>query len=184
MQLTAIFESWLIWDKAYTPFSKGEAVNLSFRMDTQRLEWCPAGLEEFTHIRDAEYRFRGRVILVYSSEEKPFVVVETLGFRFYTNGRHLRPLQLGYRNPGDWVVGEGTLLLDYGDWFSHGIHDPNLFFKLLVKNIWKVNRLGDSERMPLDTMKGRNVDEELYIIDFDDVGLSGEAIPRTLGHGA
>ena len=99
MQLFTIFEPSLIPDKAYPPLSKGNLVRLSFRMECTRLEATREQQERFTRLDDTQYRFSGRVRLRYN-KPNPFIVIEALGFRFYT----LEPRGLQLKR-GNWVDG-------------------------------------------------------------------------------
>ena len=105
MQLFTIFEPYLIPDKAYPPLSEGNLVRLSFRMECTRLETTREQQERFMHLDDAEYRFSGRVALLYNKPH-PFMIIEARGFRFYT----LAPRALRLKR-GSWTDGTGTLLL-------------------------------------------------------------------------
>ena len=167
-------------------------------MECKLLENASKRREEFMLIEDAEYRFAGRVALRYNNPN-PFIIVETLGFRFYTQAPRttLQPKR------GNWIRGEGTLLLDYGDWYVHGLGPPSLLFNFRVANIWKVRiperyiergegRLGHpsylrpadyerDDRQQVDTMVGEPVDELFYIVELDDTGLSNVALRPTIG---
>jgi len=197
MQLFTIFEPSLIPDKAYPPLSKGNLVRLSFRMECTRLEATREQQERFTRLDDTQYRFSGRVRLRYN-KPNPFIVIEALGFRFYT----LEPRGLQLKR-GNWVDGEGTLLLDYGDWAFHILGGRSLLFNFRVINIWKVPiperyvtrgvgaisgptyvRPGAYEaetRQPVETMDGQPVDWLFYIVELDDRSLTGMDIPPTFG---
>lgn len=169
-------------------------------MECKLLENASERQEEFMLLEDAEYRFAGRVALRYGNNLNPFIIVETLGFRFYTQAPRatLRPKR------GNWISGAGTLLLDYGDWYFHGLGRPSLLFNFRVANIWKVRiperhitrgegavihlpsyvRPGEYERhdrQPVDTMVGEPLDELFYIMELDDSGLAGAEIPVTFG---
>jgi hypothetical protein len=200
MQLFTIFEPWLIPDKAYPPLSKGDLVRLSFRMVCTRLGSTQERQERFTHLDDAQYRFSGRVRLRYNERQGfiPFVIIECAGFRFYTS--QTPGLQL---SPSTWADGEGTLLLDYGDWAFHGLGGPSLLFDFRVVNIWKIpiperditRRKGEvsgptfelpgaydaDSRQLVETMRDQPFHWLFYIMELDDVGLAGMNISPTFG---
>src|SRR3990172_6805441 len=197
MRLFTVFEPLLIPDKAYPPLSEGNLVRLSFRMECTRLETTREQQERFMHLDDAEYRFSGRVALLYNKPHT-FMIIEARGFRFYT----LAPRALRLKR-GSWTDGTGTLLLDYGDWYFHGLGRPSLLFNFRVASICKVRiperhitrgegaihcppfvRPGEYEhhdRHPVDTMVGQPLDELFYIMELDDTGLAGAEIPVTFG---
>ncbi len=201
MNVTAIFESWHIGDGNYPPLSKGQLVNLSFELEPRKMEEVSLSIpESFEHLGNGEYRCCCTVRKVYEGEDRDTVVILQAGdFRFYTMSAESDSYVQGGR-----YGGEGTLLLDHYYWveFLESYEDPpNLFFKLEIRRILRVRiperfvarhekgkslptRLvpGDysaSDVEELATMEGQSLDEDFYIIEFDDSGLEGREIPRT-----
>jgi hypothetical protein len=201
MNLTAVFESWHIGDGNYPPLSKGEFVNLSFELEPRKMEEVNLGASEgFEHLGKGEYRWCGTVLKVYEGEGGGTVVIIRTGdFSFYLLSQESDSYVQGRR-----YSGEGTLLLDHYswvEWLDEYEDPPDLFFKLSVERILKVNipekfvaRHETGKSFPtlilpedysasdveeIDTMEGQPFDEEFYIIDFISSGLDGRDIPRT-----
>jgi len=201
MNLTAVFESWHIGDGNYPPLSKGEFVNLSFELEPRKMEEVKLSAPEgFDHLGRGEYRCCGTVLKVYPGEGRgTVVIIKTGDFSFYLISRELDRYVQGRR-----YSGEGTLLFDHFSWVEYLAEyedPPDLFFKLRVERILKVNipekfvarhetgkalpaRLDPDEYSAteveeIDTMEGQPFDEEFYIIEFNRSGLEGRDIPRT-----
>jgi len=201
MDLTAIFESWHIDDGNYPPFIEGQLVNLSFELEPRKMEEVRMSVpESFEHLGNGEYRFCGTALNVYENVDDPAITIIKAGdFQFYVMSNESNLNVQGRR-----YCGEGTLLLDHYSWveyLSERENPPDLFYKLKVKRILKVNmpekfvarhetgksfptRLNpedysDSDVEAIHTMQGQPFDEEFYIIDFDNSELEGRDIPRT-----
>ncbi len=203
MQLTAVFESWHIGDGNYPPLNVGKKVNLSFEMETERLELAKVGQQEtLTHLGNAEYQFCGEILRIYDTEgSQHLIVIKALDFCFYLESADLTdiPLKTGTR-----VFGQGTLLLDYYIWvefLKNYPNPPNLFYNLKVTRIRKVNtpekyidrgekgtsyptRLSpkdytDADVEEIETMEGQPFTTEFYLVDFDSKGVEKEKIRRT-----
>ena len=67
INLCAIFEEWLIEDGGYPPFKKGQKVNLSFEMCLHNYEIAGEEVYAFDQIKNAEYRFSGKVIYKHNN---------------------------------------------------------------------------------------------------------------------
>lgn len=200
MNLTAIFESWHIDDGNYPPLTEGQFVNLTFELEPREVEEVSSVIpESFEHLGKGEYRFCGTVLNVYGNGDDAITIITTGDFRFYIMSDESSRYVQGRR-----YCGEGTLLLDHFSWveyLSERENPPDLFYKLKVKRILKVNmpekfvarhetgksfptRLipedySASDVEEINTMHGQPFDEEFYIIDFDDSELEGRDVPRT-----
>jgi hypothetical protein len=201
MNLTAIFESWHIGDGNYPPFDEGQLVNLSFELEPRTTAEISLGVpENFEHLGKGEYRFCGTALKVYENADDPTIAILKTGeFRFYIMSDESDRYVQGRR-----YCGEGTLLLDHYSWveyLSERENPPDLFYKLKVKRILKVNipekfiaRHETGKSLPtrlipedysvsdveeINTMQGQPFDEEFYIIDLDSSELEGRDIPRT-----
>ena len=199
MDLTAIFESWLMGDGNYPALHRHQHVRLSFELQARRLEpkadTTPLRL---THAGHARYAGRGRVLRRYGRAGEALAIIEASDLRFYVHGPDADKLALGAR-----VEFEGTLLLDHYMWveFLEGYRDPpNLFYNLRVTRIRKVEiperfvRRGAKQALSypttvppedfghvedLETMEGQEFTLEFYVIDFSSDGLEGVEVPRT-----
>jgi hypothetical protein len=197
MNLTAIFESWHIGDGNYPPLNVGQLTNLSFELEPRKTEEVGLDIpESFEHLGKGEYRFCGNVLKVYGDG---ITIINTGDFRFYIMSN-----ESGHYLEGRRYCGEGTLVLDHYSWvefFAKYENPPDLFYKLSVERILKVNipekfvarhetgkslptrlipedySLSDVEE--INTMQGQPFDEEFYIIEFDSSELEGRDIPRT-----
>jgi hypothetical protein len=138
MELFAVFETWHIGDGNYPPLKKDQPVNLSFEFQPDELSLAESDApSEFHHLGQAQYRFSGTVLRVYSRDggTYPIVVIEADHFRFYMHS----PLAATF-NAGDIVTGRGTLLFDHYLWvefLSTYPDPPDLFYKLRVGDIWR-----------------------------------------------
>lgn len=198
MELTAVFESWLIPDGDYPPFHKGMMVNLAFQISLEFIFPAQASQElAFNCIREAEYDFCGTVIYIYRSDQNrnPLVVINTGIFRFYIESDKAKNLAEGMR-----VMGRGTLLLDYYIWTEY-LHlrpnPPDIFYSIEVSRIRKVQiperfiqRHDKAKGHPswvssadfgdvkdLETMEGQSFDEEFYLVDFKE--SNRKDVPKT-----
>ncbi len=201
MNLTAIFESWHIGDGNYPPLSVGQLVNLSFEFEPRKMEEVSSDVpESFEDLGSGEYRFCGTALNVYENAGDPAItIIKTGDFRFYIMSDESNRYVQCRR-----YCGEGTLLLDHYSWveyLSERENPPDLFYKLEVKRVLKVNmpekfvaRHETGKSLPtrlipedysasdveeLITMQGQALDEEFYIVDFDSSELEGRDIPRT-----
>jgi len=201
MNLTAIFESWHVDDGNYPPLTVGQLVNLSFELEPRQTEGVSLDVpESFEHLGKGEYRFCGTALNVYEKPDDPTItIIKTGEFRFYIMFEESNRYVQGKR-----YCGVGTLLLDHYSWveyLSERENPPDLFHKLQVKRILKVNipekfvaRHETGKSLPtrlipadysvsdveeINTMQDQPFDEEFYIIDFDSSELEGRDIPRT-----
>ena len=195
MKLTAIFEKWHIGDGNYPPLHRGQQVNLSFEINPSDIEKCAAErAESFVDLGGGEYDFTGTVLRTY--EPQAVTVVRSGNFRFYVN----RSMAL---KEGDQVRGKGILFLDRYTWveFLHQYpNPPDLFYQLRIERIRRVqipehyvSRDRQSKSLPtslaphdyaaehvseIETMEGEDSDEQFYLLDLSDEGVSGQ-VART-----
>ena len=200
MELTAIFESWLVGDGNYPPLHRGQLVRLSFELQPKRIATRQNGNASlFQHQGDAEYLGRGQVIRKYTETDETIAVIAAGEFRFFIDAPAAADLAVG-----DQIEFEGTLHLDHYVWveFLGEYPDPpDLFYNLRVTRIRKVQvperfiqrqRDEKAKTYPahvspsdfgaveeLETMDGQRFDEEFYVIDFDSSGVETAQIPRT-----
>lgn len=205
MKLTAVFETWHIGDGNYPPLYTGQLVNLSFELEPDSLSNLsspkPSRLER---VKDAEYRFAGSVLKVYSDPPSDSIVIVQAGdFRFYMNSI---PKGIASPKENDYVEGQGRLLLDHYIWveFLPEYRDPpDLFFTLRVVRIRSVTipesfiSRGDkavsgpaslkhedysgAEIEEVERMTESNSDRNwrFYLVDFDSADVGTDSVPLT-----
>ncbi len=202
MEITAVFESWHIGDGNYPPFSTGMVVKLAFMIEAERISSAENRTPTFKHLGDAEYDFCGEVLKIYHPEgekksysslrsiftpkrrQPSLAIIDTGGFRFY-----IESVKLTKINTGQWLCGQGTLLLDYYVWtefLPRRTNPPDIFYALEVTRIRKVmiparfiQSDGGAKAYPtrvspadieeiteLETMDGQPFDTEFYLVDF------------------
>lgn len=135
-----IFETWHIPDGNYPPLHKGQSVKLSFELEFYALSKAPVPAEsKFEQIKDAEYRFAGKVLKVYDqSSETPIVVVEAGDMRFYISSFPSGSTSL---KEGDFCLGHESSMLDHYLWveFLNTYEDAlDLFYAFRVTRIRSV----------------------------------------------
>lgn len=203
MQLTAVFETWHIGDGNYPPLAKQQLVSLSFEIEAEVLSKSTStGEGWFEQIKDAEYRFEGRVLRVYCESSSDLIIVIQAGqFRFYVNSF---PKEIPALKEGDGCRGSGRLLLDHYPWvefLSTYPNPPNLFYPLRVDKIRSVktpekfisrhekgaagpaslpseNYL-DADIREIEAMESHEGDWRFYLVDFNDSNIGTAPIPRT-----
>jgi hypothetical protein len=200
MKLEAICEAWHIGDGNYPPFSVNDYVNLSFELEPNTIEKTSSKARYFKAVGNAVYEFSGEVIRRYQeSDGSPLLVIETDAFRFYINTTQIKAYE-----QGDYIHGEGTLLLDHYIWvefLSTYQNPPDLFYNLKVERIRQVkipktyiHRHARGKALPtrvvigeinseyiqdIKTMVDQTFDEEFYIVEFDTEGAENKTIPKT-----
>jgi hypothetical protein len=183
MRLIAVFESWHVPDGNYAPFSLQQSARLSFEIDGAELEGSTARISAFVSNDDATCEFDAVVLGRYGG----LTAMDAGGFRFYVSGKQGEAFE-----PGTYVRGTGTLVLDHFAWFENVrsfTHPPDLFFETTVVRIRKfrvperfihrqakgkalptrvaVEECSDDDVEDLDTMNGQAFDEEFYLLDLD-----------------
>jgi hypothetical protein len=153
VDLEAIVELWFISDENYPHLTVGMKVNLSFEMAMTHV--LPSAETSLVHLGNAEYRFAGEVIQRYE-EPEPIVVIESGGFRFFSEGALAAPLRVG-----DHIAGDGTLIVDYYGWaelIDERVDAPNIFVNLEIRRIRRIEipvartqTRGDRQSYPVRT---------------------------------
>ena len=199
MKITALFESWHIWDGNYPPLTRGQLVRLSFELQVARLTALGANAAPLMEQEDgADYRIVAQLVRVYGQGEDRFGVYDTGSFRFYVDHRQAASLSLG-----TWVELDGTLALDHYLWaefLDQYPNPPDLFYTLRVERIRRIpipeSEIARSDSggkaMPtriapeefpsvdeLETMEGQTFDEEFYLIDLSSEGVAAGDVPFT-----
>lgn len=140
MPLTAIFEEWYLGDGIYPQLRRGQFVKLAFELEPQRVEFSSGAAQPyFERLADAEYRFRGTVLVAEGFPPRrlpPIVEVTTRRFAL------ANPWEL-HIPAGALLEGDGTLKLDTDGWalaLRDGRHgDPlDLFLALRLERIRRV----------------------------------------------
>ena len=177
MQLTAIFEGWLLSDGSYPPLHRGQLVNLAFELRPTALHRRLPGSDRFESMSDAACRLHGTVRRVYSDEDPPVAVLEAEGFRCYLESPAVK--ELGAGAP---IAADGTLAVDYYIWSEflaeHYADAPNLFYALRVTRIRRVlipepaitqtdRSLAAPTALPLDDVAAEDVEEVETMVQVD-----------------
>jgi hypothetical protein len=205
LQLTAIFETWHIPDGNYPPLRTGQLVNLSFEfmpLSLSKCSWLKKSKSQFVQVKDAEYRFAGRVLNVYrDSPKNQIVVVQAGDFRFYI---YRSPKYHPVLKKGDRCEGVGRLVLDHYIWVEYLAEykdPPDLFYRLKVSRIRRVripdslihrtakgqsgptslraDDYSDSDVQDVQSMDGPDDGWSFDLVTFDDSDVGDEKIPRT-----
>lgn len=138
IKICATFEEWYLGDGTYPPLTVGQKVNLSFYVNPTELKSTNRTDFEFHQNQYSDYRYCGRVIRTYKSEENSDINLIDCGqFRFYIEGNP----KIQKLKEGQFIEGQGTLLLDYYMWVEN-LADykdaPNIFYNFQVDRIIKV----------------------------------------------
>lgn len=202
MRLTAVFETWHLGDGNYPPLHVGQTVNLSFEMlPDVLLKTSSNDISKFEQLTDAEYRFVGKVLKTYGSDNERIAVLQAEDFRFYISSF---PEGDGALKEGDGVQGSGRLLLDHYIWveFLSSYKDPpDLFYPLSVTKIRSVkipesfitryengkaypaslshNEYSAATVQELERMEVSRGDETFFLVDLEDSDKEKTEVPIT-----
>ncbi len=183
MELTAVFESWLIQDGDYPPFYKGMLVNLAFEMQVETIKPVKSSQSvSLTHLGGAEYDFCGELLRVYGGgsqkkilgmkippwNKKPEApslgIISSGDVRFYIESN-----QMNEFTAGDRIRGKGTLLIDCFTWTEYinkRSNPPDIFFSFEVARIRMVEI---PERFIYRHEKGKSHPTRVSPADFGDI---------------
>jgi hypothetical protein len=202
MELTAVFETWHLGDGNYPPLHKGQLVKLSFELEPSSLSKSSGTAARFEQIKDAEYKFVGTVLKVYSDPpDGQMIVIQAGGFRFYVSFYPKGTVSL---QENESVQGHGRLLLDHYLWvefLSTYPDHPDLFYSLRVARIRSV-RIPDSfisrgetvvsgpaslteeeystsSIEEVDRMQDVEGNWRFYLVDFETADVESAKIPLT-----
>jgi hypothetical protein len=200
MELTVVFESWLVPDGKYPPLVVGDEIRIALEVAPSALETADASVPlGYQSCGDGEYTLCACVLRVYHGDFGSSAAFDAGGLRFYvTNftGKFLRE--------GEHVQITGTLLVDQYAWSEDvgtAPDAPDLFHNFRVRRIRQVRlperfvarhargkthpaRLGPADYGPedvyeVDSMVGASFDEEFYLLDLDARGLETKSLPPT-----
>lgn len=135
MEISSIFESWLIGDGAYPMLSIDDEVNLSFEVQFSKIKKSDNQNLLFKHISFAEYKICAKVIRRYDNDGNPLFVFDARLLKFYSLNIEIKDLK-----DGDFITGKGTLLFDHYIWVENldsYNNPPNLFYNFKVNKILK-----------------------------------------------
>jgi len=130
------FEEWHLGDGNYPPLHRGQKVNFSFYISLTNKQILENGECYFKQNRYSDYSFCGKVIRTYQSvDDGQIIIVDTGNFKFYIEDSKFSV------NIGQFISGQGVLLIDYYIWveyLSSYDNPPDLFYNFIVENISKV----------------------------------------------
>jgi hypothetical protein len=190
MQITTIFEGWLLGDGSYPPMFRGQLVNLAFQICPRSVHYPATGQTDFESRDDGTCRLHGTVTWLRpaNTNETPVAIVDAGIFRGYVSGDEVQQWESGAS-----VTIEGELHVDYYIW-SEFLADqypdaPNLFYPFRVARIrraWIPERfIARTERsqvspatVPLEQVSSDDVEEVETMVTADDAGADTQAEAR------